>query len=58
MSAAEMMEAAQNATGHWTEERFMIRDTALDFTLNEVLPVAFNWHGQDGSLFGVLLPCC
>ena len=69
MSAAEMMEAAQNASGYWTEERIMIRDTARDFTLNEVLPVANKLDPEKGDIpdeliekmgdmgyFGILIP--
>jgi alkylation response protein AidB-like acyl-CoA dehydrogenase len=69
MSAAEMMEMAQNASGYWTEERIMIRDTARDFTLNEVLPVANKLDPEKGDIpdeliekmgemgyFGILIP--
>ena len=69
MSAAEMMDMTQNASGYWTEERIMIRDTAREFTMNEVLPVANKLDPEKGDIpdeliekmgemgyFGILIP--
>ncbi|MEG9862406.1 MAG: acyl-CoA dehydrogenase family protein [Parvularculales bacterium] len=50
MSAAEMIEKAQNASGYWSEERILIRDTARVFTINEVLPVANKLDPEKGDI--------
>lgn len=41
---------SQDGLGYMTEERRMIRDTARDFTMKEVLPVANKLDGPDGEI--------
>lgn len=44
------MNYSQDGKGYFTEERIMIRDTAREFTMREVLPVANALDGPDGEI--------
>ncbi|MDF1856839.1 acyl-CoA dehydrogenase family protein [Pseudooceanicola sp.] len=41
---------SRDGKGYFTEERIMIRDSARDFTMREVLPVANKLDGPDGEI--------
>lgn len=41
---------SQDGKGYFTEERIMIRDSARDFTMREVLPVANELDGPDAEI--------
>lgn len=60
---------AEDGLGYMTPERRMIRDTAREFTMNEVLPIANKFDGPDGEIpmelrqkmadmgyFGIMVP--
>lgn len=44
------MTEAMDGRGYFTEERILIRETARDFTMREVLPVANALDGPDGEI--------
>ncbi len=41
---------SQDGRGHFTEERIMIRDSAREFTMREVLPLANELDGPDAEI--------
>ncbi|MCC5988326.1 MAG: acyl-CoA dehydrogenase family protein [Pararhodobacter sp.] len=60
---------SEDGRGYFTDERKMIRDTAREFTMREVLPVANRLDGPDGEIpmdlrqkmadmgyFGIMIP--
>lgn len=60
---------SEDGRGYFTEERKMIRDSAREFTMREVLPVANKFDGPDGEIpmelrqkmadmgyFGIMIP--
>jgi len=63
------IDLSSDGRGYFTDERIMIRDTAREFTMKEVLPVANELDGPDGVIpmdlrqkladmgyFGIMIP--
>ncbi|MEC9434798.1 MAG: acyl-CoA dehydrogenase family protein [Pseudomonadota bacterium] len=50
MNAPHDSSHSADGKGYFTEERIMIRDTAREFTMREVLPVANALDGPDGQI--------